>query len=62
MEALGRYHEYVQTELAKGISELEVFSRQLQEKKTQLHVEATVGEVDGRDVAARGEHGPGAVG
>lgn len=43
-EALGRYHEYAQTELAKGVSELEMFSRQLEEKKTQLRVEATVGE------------------
>ena len=61
-EALARYHEYADTELSKGISELESFNRALEEKKMQLHVEATVGVRKGGDIAECGEHGAGAVG
>ena len=43
-QALERYHEYVETELSKGISELETYNQELKEKKESLHIEDVVGE------------------
>lgn len=47
-QSLERYHEYVQTELAKGISELETYNQELKEKKESLHVEDVVGTIGKR--------------
>ena len=41
-QALERYHEYVQVELAKGVSELDTFNKELIDKKEALHVEESV--------------------
>ena len=46
-QALERYHEFVETELAKEMSQLEKYNAELKEKKESLHVEDVVREKEG---------------
>ena len=50
VEALKRYHEYANGEIARGLAGLDAFNKAVTDKKAELHVEDAVGQSRRREV------------
>ena len=44
VDALKRYHEYADQEIAKGLAELDAYNKAIADKKAELHVDEAVGD------------------
>ena len=48
-EALKRYHEYANGEIARGLAGLDAFNKAVTDKRAELHVEDAVGAARARE-------------
>lgn len=49
VEALKRYHEYADSEIARGLAGLDAFNKAVTDKRAELHVEDAVGAARARE-------------